>query len=130
MRIEELRIDRFGPLPEPLKQLFRVTGLKLKMQALGVLKLTTAQVALANTGVAGPDAAPDGTTPGTVCFAWGFRLPEHTQVYSETVVFSGSRNRVRRGSVKYALQRAMAYHAMVFGPQSSFQPPPPRARVT
>ena len=101
-----------------------------RAMALGVLKLTTAQVALANTGVAGPDAAPDGTTPGTVYFAWAFRLPEHTQVYSETVVFSGSRNRVRRGSVKYALLRAMAYHAMVFGPQSSFQPPPPRARVT
>ena len=32
-------IDRFGPLPEPLKQLLRVTALKLRMQAIGVLKL-------------------------------------------------------------------------------------------
>jgi len=32
-------IDRFGALPEPLRQLFQVTALKLRMQALGVLKL-------------------------------------------------------------------------------------------
>ena len=32
-------VDRFGPLPEPLTQLFRITGLKLRMQALGVRQL-------------------------------------------------------------------------------------------
>jgi transcription-repair coupling factor (superfamily II helicase) len=32
-------IDRFGLLPDPLKRLFAVTGLKLASQALGVLKL-------------------------------------------------------------------------------------------
>jgi transcription-repair coupling factor (superfamily II helicase) len=32
-------IDRFGALPEPLQQLFRVTGLKLRMQALGIRRL-------------------------------------------------------------------------------------------
>jgi len=40
--LDDLRaevVDRFGPLPEPLKQLFRVTGLKLLMQPLGVRRL-------------------------------------------------------------------------------------------
>ncbi|MFT7222416.1 MAG: transcription-repair coupling factor (superfamily II helicase), partial [Candidatus Azotimanducaceae bacterium] len=32
-------IDRFGLLPEPTKTLFRVTGLKLKAEALGIKKL-------------------------------------------------------------------------------------------
>jgi transcription-repair coupling factor (superfamily II helicase) len=32
-------VDRFGALPEPLKQLFRVTGLKLRMQRLGIRRL-------------------------------------------------------------------------------------------
>jgi len=32
-------IDRFGRLPEPLKALFHVTGLKLKTQPLGILRL-------------------------------------------------------------------------------------------
>ena len=32
-------IDRFGLLPEPLKQLFRVTGLKLRLHRLGIVKL-------------------------------------------------------------------------------------------
>ncbi len=40
--LDDLRaevVDRFGPLPEPLKQLFRVTLLKLKMQTLGIRRL-------------------------------------------------------------------------------------------
>jgi transcription-repair coupling factor (superfamily II helicase) len=40
--LDDLRaevVDRFGPLPEPLKQLFRVTGLKLAMQSLGIRRL-------------------------------------------------------------------------------------------
>jgi transcription-repair coupling factor (superfamily II helicase) len=32
-------IDRFGPLPEALRRLFEVTGVKLEMQPLGILKL-------------------------------------------------------------------------------------------
>jgi transcription-repair coupling factor (superfamily II helicase) len=32
-------VDRFGRLPEPLKQLFRVTALKLRMQPLGIKRL-------------------------------------------------------------------------------------------
>ncbi|MDZ7669921.1 MAG: TRCF domain-containing protein [Gammaproteobacteria bacterium] len=32
-------IDRFGMLPEPMKQLFRITALKLKMQPLGIKRL-------------------------------------------------------------------------------------------
>jgi transcription-repair coupling factor (superfamily II helicase) len=40
--LDDLRaevVDRFGALPEPLKQLFRVTGLKLRMQRLGIRRL-------------------------------------------------------------------------------------------
>jgi transcription-repair coupling factor (superfamily II helicase) len=40
--LDDLRaevVDRFGLLPEPLKQLFRLTGLKLRMQQLGIRRL-------------------------------------------------------------------------------------------
>ncbi len=40
----------------------------------GVMKISQANVAVANTGVA-DDGAPDGTEPGTQCFAWLIRLP-------------------------------------------------------
>ncbi|MAT83170.1 MAG: transcription-repair coupling factor [Gammaproteobacteria bacterium] len=41
-QLDDLRaevVDRFGPLPEPLRQLFRVTALKLHMQPLGIRRL-------------------------------------------------------------------------------------------
>src|SRR5690606_14487974 len=40
--LDDLRaevVDRFGPLPEPLTQLFQLTGLKLGMQQLGIRRL-------------------------------------------------------------------------------------------
>jgi transcription-repair coupling factor (superfamily II helicase) len=41
-QLDDLRaevVDRFGALPEPLRQLFRVTDLKLRMQPLGIRRL-------------------------------------------------------------------------------------------
>lgn len=40
--LDDLRaelVDRFGPLPEPARRLFQVTGLKLRLQALGLVRL-------------------------------------------------------------------------------------------
>lgn len=62
-----------------------------------------ASVAVANTGVA--DRAPDGNGPraGTQCFAWSCRYRGQVLTHTETVVFDGDRNDVRRSAARHAL---------------------------
>jgi len=62
-----------------------------------------ASVAVANTGVA--DGAPDGDgpPPGTQCFAWSCVHRGQVVTVSETVVFEGDRNEVRRQAARHAL---------------------------
>jgi PncC family amidohydrolase len=72
--------------------------------ALGALRKSGANVAVANTGVAGPDDAPDGTKAGTVCFAWAFQDTEGAiQIHSDTHSFAGGRNAVRREAAKFVI---------------------------
>jgi len=68
--------------------------------ALGALKHSRAQVALAITGVAGPTGGSRGKPVGTVCFAWA----QGSTISSETRRFEGDRESVRRQSVVRALQ--------------------------
>jgi len=62
-----------------------------------------ASVAVANTGLA--DGAPDGRgpRPGTQCFAWACVHRGRVVTGSETVVFDGGRNAVRRAAARHAL---------------------------
>jgi nicotinamide-nucleotide amidase len=62
-----------------------------------------ASVAVANTGVA--DGAPGGNGPpaGTQCFAWSCVYRARVITHSETVVFDGGRNEVRRAAARHAL---------------------------
>ncbi|AZG15976.1 MULTISPECIES: CinA family protein [Cupriavidus] len=82
--------------------------------ARGVMRISQADVAVANTGVA-DDGAPDGTPAGTQCFAWLFRLPGKTQTvreYTETRRFSGNRTEIRKAASEWALERISHYHAL------------------
>ncbi|CAN7201640.1 CinA family protein [Rhizobacter sp. LjRoot28] len=74
--------------------------------ALGALRLSPANVAVANTGVT------DGTDPdipaGTQCYAWAFEPGQAgggPRVFSETCRFDGDRNAIRQASADYALGR-------------------------
>ena len=75
----------------------------------GALRNSTATVAIANTGIAGPAPA-DGIPPGTICFAWGFEHNGVTSVFSETKRFDGDRNVVRKAGAEYAIARVVHYH--------------------
>ena len=78
--------------------------------AKGALEKSGADIAIANTGVAGPDDAPDGTKAGTVCFAWGHHSEDGAiKIYSETQLFSGGRNEVRRAAARYAILNIERY---------------------
>jgi PncC family amidohydrolase len=74
----------------------------------GALRISEANVAVANTGVAGPDKGEGDIPAGTVCFAWAFRTNGNPHVYSETRHFEGDRNAVRKTAAEYAIIRIPA----------------------
>lgn len=78
--------------------------------AMGALNRNDANVALSNTGVAGPGDAEDGTPQGTVCFAWAYKRGETTTSFCETRHFEGERNIVRLAAAHYAIEQLPVYH--------------------
>ncbi|WP_338073321.1 ammonia-dependent NAD(+) synthetase [Billgrantia aerodenitrificans] len=80
--------------------------------AAGALNNNDANVALANTGIAGPNPGDDDTPIGTVCFAWAFRHDGDHHHYCETRRFDGTRNEVRLAAAHYALERLPHYHRL------------------
>lgn len=72
----------------------------------GAVATTNADVAVAISGVAGPDGGSDEKPVGTVWFAWG-RSPADTEAVVE--YFKGDRDSVRRQAVLFALQGLQAY---------------------
>jgi PncC family amidohydrolase len=96
-------IERHGLTSEPVS----------REMALGALEGNHADVAVANTGVAGPGDADDGTPEGTLCFAWAYRHDGAVYVFCETRRFDGDRNEVRLHGAHYALERIPHYHQRV-----------------
>ncbi|WP_332107637.1 ammonia-dependent NAD(+) synthetase [Billgrantia diversa] len=80
--------------------------------AAGALNNNDADVALANTGIAGPNPGDDDTPIGTVCFSWAFRHNGNFHHYCETRRFDGERNEVRLAAAHYALERLPHYHRL------------------
>jgi nicotinamide-nucleotide amidase len=72
-----------------------------KEMAAGALARSRAQFAIAVTGVAGPSGGTKAKPVGTVCFAWSRK---RGAMESAARHFRGSRERVRRQSVVFALQ--------------------------
>lgn len=83
-----------------------------RAMALGALDNNHANVAVSNTGIAGPEPH-DGIPVGTVCFAWAFRHQDKVYLYTETRRFSGDRNEVRLAAAHHALERIPAHHTAV-----------------
>lgn len=71
----------------------------------GALANSSADVAIATTGIAGPTGAVPGKPVGTVCFAWS--QGEHT--HTERLVFQGDRAAVREQTVKHSLQGLLRF---------------------
>jgi nicotinamide-nucleotide amidase len=70
----------------------------------GARRRVRADIAVAVSGIAGPDGGTPAKPVGTVWFAWA--SPE--QLRAETRVFSGDREAVRRFAVAYALEGLIA----------------------
>lgn len=80
--------------------------------AVGALLDSEANVAVATTGVAGPEPMDD-IAPGTVCFSWAFTHAHKQAVFTHTEVFTGDREEVIHQAAHHALAGIKAYHQRI-----------------
>lgn len=86
-------LDRFGAVSEQT----------VREMARGALKASGVEVAIAVSGIAGPDGATPGKPVGTVWFCVGLRRGRSIALVTAHERFAGGREAVRRKSVERAL---------------------------
>lgn len=86
-------LEKDGAVSEPV----------VRAMAEGALARTGATVALAVSGIAGPDGASPGKPVGTVWFALARRVETVVECQGHLIQFDGDREAVRRQAVEYAL---------------------------
>jgi nicotinamide-nucleotide amidase len=99
----ESKARRLGVPMSVLKNQGAVSEAVARAMALGALRRSGAQVAVAVTGIAGPDGAVPGKPVGTVWLAWAVKRELKVHVTAELKRFSGDREAVRRKTVRAAL---------------------------
>lgn len=72
--------------------------------AAGALNLSGADIAVAVSGIAGPDGGSREKPVGTVCFGWAFREGSAAETVTKRIQFDGDRDTVRQLTVVEALQ--------------------------
>lgn len=88
--VQEATLLAHGAVSEPV----------VREMVAGALRHSSAQVAVAVSGIAGPDGGSPDKPVGTVCLAWGGAV---APLCSETRCFQGDRAAVRRQAVMAAL---------------------------
>ena len=93
-----------GVKNETLMEHGSVSGPVVEEMARGALHLSGADIAVAVSGVAGPDGGSKEKPVGTVWFAWAVR--DGTRAILDTALeyFTGDRDLIREAAVAYALQ--------------------------
>jgi nicotinamide-nucleotide amidase len=79
-----------------------------RAMALGALRESNAQVAVAVTGIAGPGGAVPGKPVGTVWVAWAVQRGKKVHVTAELKHFRGDREMIRRKTVRTAITGLLA----------------------
>ena len=97
----EAKTELLGVRPETIDNYGAVSPETAAVMAAGALKNSNAMISLAITGIAGPTGGSPGKPVGTVCFAW-CRVGQTAE--TETAVFAGDREAVRRQAVVHALR--------------------------
>ncbi|EUB87730.1 MULTISPECIES: CinA family protein [unclassified Pseudomonas] len=89
---------------------FNLTSVQVAREmATGALRDSTANAAIATTGILGPEDI-DGIPAGTICFAWAFQKAEECYVFSHQHLFSGERCEVQKQATEYALKWLTRFH--------------------
>jgi nicotinamide-nucleotide amidase len=94
LKVAAATLARFGAVSAPT----------VREMADGALRVSGAGVALAVTGIAGPDGGLPGKPVGTVWFCAAARNGETIELIVETKCFAGDRGSVRSRSVEHALE--------------------------
>ena len=81
-----------------------VSDVVVEEMAKGVLELSGSDIAVAVSGIAGPDGGSKEKPVGTVWFAWAVRDESLIKVDTRCLHFSGDRELVRERTVAHALQ--------------------------
>ena len=97
----EAKVEMLGVQAGTLEQFGAVSPETAAEMAAGALKNSKALISLAITGIAGPTGGSPGKPVGTVSFAW-CRVGETAN--TETAVFAGNREAIRRQAVIHALR--------------------------
>ena len=100
----ESKMRRLGVPRAVLEKNGAVSEQTVRAMAAGALRRTKAQVAVAVTGIAGPDGAVPGKPVGTVWLGWATRRGGVIRVAAQLKYFRGGRDAVRRKTVLLALQ--------------------------
>lgn len=98
---DEAKRSLLGVSAETLAGQGAVSDDVAEQMATGVRLASAAEIAVAVTGIAGPDGGTAAKPVGTVCFAWA---GPGVQLLSKTRRFSGEREAIRRQSVIAALE--------------------------
>jgi nicotinamide-nucleotide amidase len=93
-----------GVAPATLESFGAVSEQTVREMAEGALRVPGATVALAVSGIAGPDGGTPGKPVGTVWFCAAARQGTAMDVIAEERLFSGDREFVRSRSVQHALR--------------------------
>ncbi|MNI19653.1 Nicotinamide-nucleotide amidohydrolase PncC [compost metagenome] len=92
---------------------FNLTSVEVASEmAAGALRDSTANVAVATTGILGPDDK-DGIPAGTVCFAWAFEVQGERCLFNRRHRFFGTRCEVLKQATEYALHWLPHFHGRV-----------------
>lgn len=99
----EAKMQDIGVSKETLAGHGAVSEATVREMALGALRATGADVAVAVSGIAGPSGGTPDKPVGTVWFAVA-RGSDGAVLHSSRQIFPGDREAVRRSSVQYALE--------------------------
>jgi nicotinamide-nucleotide amidase len=103
----EAKVRTLGVRRALLKSEGAVSEAAARAMALGALKRTGASLAVAVTGIAGPDGGVTGKPVGTVWFCWADGRGARPRLRVERKRFRGDREAVRRSTVRWALARLL-----------------------
>ncbi|MSQ60482.1 MAG: CinA family protein [Betaproteobacteria bacterium] len=99
------KMQMLGVSAGTLKRFGAVSEQTVEEMVKGALERSSAHIAVAVSGVAGPSGGTPEKPVGTVCLAWGVR---EQPVHLRTVLLSGNRDAVRRQTVARALREMIA----------------------
>jgi nicotinamide-nucleotide amidase len=100
----ESKVLRLGVPRSVLRKHGAVSEAVARAMATGALKRTAVNLAVAVTGIAGPDGGVPGKPVGTVWLAWAERRGARIQVAAQRKRFRGDRDAVRRKTVRAAFE--------------------------